>query len=126
MIYNRQVYKQQLANVGLHGIHERRYFTGVHGSIGQEGDIFGLINLLKLTEDKVLSKELIDDVKKQEEDSYKIEKDTLEREEEKSDAALLFEAKDEDLKVDPTLVELLKSNGVVYTHTSNVFLPVHN
>jgi len=47
MVYNRQVYKQQLASIGLEGSHERRYFAGVAGVKGQEGEIFGLLNLLK-------------------------------------------------------------------------------
>eukprot|EP00007_Cunea_sp_BSH-02190019_P005375 CAMPEP_0174247928 /NCGR_PEP_ID=MMETSP0417-20130205/42819_1 /TAXON_ID=242541 /ORGANISM="Mayorella sp, Strain BSH-02190019" /LENGTH=579 /DNA_ID=CAMNT_0015327789 /DNA_START=12 /DNA_END=1751 /DNA_ORIENTATION=- len=42
--YQRQVYKQQLAGVS-HGRHEKRYFTGVQGVKGEEGDLFGLLNL---------------------------------------------------------------------------------
>jgi DNA excision repair protein ERCC-6-like 2 len=42
--YQRQLYKQQLAGVS-YGRHEKRYFTGVHGVKGEEGDLFGLLNL---------------------------------------------------------------------------------
>lgn len=55
MTYNRQIYKQQLANIGLHGNTERRYFKGVAGVKGQEGEIFGLANLFKLHTDSVLT-----------------------------------------------------------------------
>jgi SNF2 family DNA or RNA helicase len=55
MIYNRQVYKQQMANIGLHGKNERRYFTGVQGQKGQEGEIFGARNLLKLVTENIMT-----------------------------------------------------------------------
>lgn len=47
-IYNRQVYKQQLAGIGLDRNNERRLFEGVAGMKGQEGELFGLLNLLRL------------------------------------------------------------------------------
>lgn len=55
MIYNRQIYKQQMANVGLHGKSESRYFTGVQGQKGQEGELFGMSNLLRLVTDTILT-----------------------------------------------------------------------
>eukprot|EP01126_Amoeba_proteus_P065189 TRINITY_DN9226_c0_g1_i1.p1 TRINITY_DN9226_c0_g1~~TRINITY_DN9226_c0_g1_i1.p1 ORF type:complete len:835 (+),score=192.04 TRINITY_DN9226_c0_g1_i1:310-2505(+) len=70
MIYQRQVYKQQMANIGMEGKHERRYFTGVLGVKGEEGEIFGLLNLLSLSTEKILSKELLERVNA-EEGSYK-------------------------------------------------------
>lgn len=41
------MYKQQLASIGLEGNNERRYFSGVPGVKGQEGELFGLLNLLR-------------------------------------------------------------------------------
>jgi len=73
VIYNRQVYKQQMANVGLQGIHERRYYQGVQGVKGEEGELFGLFNLLKLTTDKVMSRDIIKTAE-EEEKIYDIEK----------------------------------------------------
>lgn len=55
MKYVRQVYKQQLANIGLKGEEERRYFTGVAGVKGQEGEIFGLNNLFRLDTSSVIT-----------------------------------------------------------------------
>jgi len=46
MKYSRQIYKQQLANLST-GKNERRYFRGVAGVKGQEGEIFGIKNLFK-------------------------------------------------------------------------------
>jgi SNF2 family DNA or RNA helicase len=66
MTYNRQIYKQQLANIGLHGNTERRYFKGVAGVKGQEGEIFGLANLFKLHTDSVLTNEIIERTERKE------------------------------------------------------------
>lgn len=60
LIYQRQVYKQQMANIGVKGSDERRYFTGVHGVKGEEGELFGLTNLLRLNLHTLLSKDLVD------------------------------------------------------------------
>jgi len=46
--YARQVYKQQMGEIGLHGKNERRYFMGVAGVKGEEGELFGMANLFKL------------------------------------------------------------------------------
>jgi superfamily II DNA/RNA helicase len=45
-IYQRQIYKQQSANIVMNAAHERRYFKGVQGLKGEEGELFGLTNLL--------------------------------------------------------------------------------
>lgn len=55
MIYARQIYKQQLANIGMEGQLERRYFKGVAGVKGQEGEIFGLSNLFTLNPESVIT-----------------------------------------------------------------------
>tara|TARA_R110002050_G_scaffold141765_1_gene266986 strand:- start:502 stop:1050 length:549 start_codon:yes stop_codon:yes gene_type:complete len=41
--YQRQIYKQQMANVGMENSHEKRHFTGVLGM--EKGELFGLVNL---------------------------------------------------------------------------------
>ena len=46
LVYQRQIYKQQSSNIVMKGSHERRYFEGVQGVKGQEGELFGLVNLL--------------------------------------------------------------------------------
>ena len=45
--YQRQIYKQQMHSISLEGKKERRLFTGVQGVQGQEGELFGISNLLR-------------------------------------------------------------------------------
>ncbi len=45
IVYARQIYKQQQANIGYNATTERRYFQGVQGRADQKGEIFGLKNL---------------------------------------------------------------------------------
>jgi hypothetical protein len=46
IVYARQIYKQQQANIGYNASTERRYFKGVQNAKDQKGEIFGLGNLL--------------------------------------------------------------------------------
>jgi hypothetical protein len=46
IVYARQIYKQQQANIGYTASTERRYFKGVQGASQMKGEIFGLANLL--------------------------------------------------------------------------------
>jgi DNA excision repair protein ERCC-6-like 2 len=45
IVYARQIYKQQQANIGYNATSERRYFQGVQGRQDLKGEIFGLQNL---------------------------------------------------------------------------------
>ncbi len=45
VVYARQIYKQQQANIGYSASMERRYFSGVQERKEQKGEIFGLRNL---------------------------------------------------------------------------------
>lgn len=45
IVYARQIYKQQQANIGYEASSERRYFKGVQDLKDQKGEIFGLRNL---------------------------------------------------------------------------------
>lgn len=45
VVYARQVYKQQQANIGYEASEERRYFRGVQGDSAQRGELFGVENL---------------------------------------------------------------------------------
>jgi SNF2 family DNA or RNA helicase len=45
IVYARQIYKQQQANIGYSASVERRYFSGVQDQKGMKGEIFGLRNL---------------------------------------------------------------------------------
>ncbi|XP_032218750.2 DNA excision repair protein ERCC-6-like 2 isoform X2 [Nematostella vectensis] len=45
MMYLRQIYKQQMANIAISGSTERRYFMGVEGEKDHKGELFGIENL---------------------------------------------------------------------------------
>lgn len=53
IVYARQVYKQQQANIGYNASVERRYFKGVQDQKEMKGEIFGLANLFAPTSDEV-------------------------------------------------------------------------
>lgn len=59
MVYARQIYKQQAANTAIEGARERRYFEGVKGVAGQEGELWGLANLFKLIAETVTTRDII-------------------------------------------------------------------
>lgn len=54
MIYVRQIYKQQLSDTTLKGVKAPRYFEGVQGDRNQQGELFGIRNLLCWKEGGVL------------------------------------------------------------------------
>jgi len=137
MIYQRQIYKQQMANIGLEGSQERRYFNGVLGVRGEEGEIFGLLNLLKLTTERVQSKDIIERVH-HEEELFKIEHSNLpepastpmnkvfDRSHDFNPGAnqiidldnLQTEIQIETEMRDPAIAEVLKNTGVIYAHNN--------
>ncbi|SPN97373.1 related to DNA repair protein RAD26 [Cephalotrichum gorgonifer] len=45
VVYGRQIYKQQQANIGYNATSERRYFKGVQKDEDRKGEIFGLSNI---------------------------------------------------------------------------------
>ncbi|KAJ3416864.1 hypothetical protein HDV05_008449 [Chytridiales sp. JEL 0842] len=46
VVYGRQIYKQQQANIGYEASEERRLFEGVQGDKTRKGELFGIENLL--------------------------------------------------------------------------------
>ena len=72
MVYARQIYKQQAANTAIEGARERRYFEGVKGVQGHEGELWGLANLFKLTAETVATRDIIT-AAEQKELTYSIE-----------------------------------------------------
>ncbi|KAA8569533.1 hypothetical protein EYC84_001153 [Monilinia fructicola] len=59
VVYARQIYKQQQANIGYNASMERRYFKGVQNAVGQKGEIFGLDNLLSFHADEILLRDIV-------------------------------------------------------------------
>lgn len=67
IIYNRQIYKSQAANIAYTASSERRFFSGVEGG-GEhhEGELFGLRNIVTFRESGLLTKAIIEDCNMQE------------------------------------------------------------
>ena len=59
IVYARQIYKQQMSNIGLSATDERRYFTGVQGSKEKKGEIFGLKNLFAYQDENVVLRDIV-------------------------------------------------------------------
>jgi superfamily II DNA/RNA helicase len=59
IVYARQIYKQQQANIGYNASSERRYFKGVQEKKDQKGEIFGLTNLFEYQNDNVVLRDIV-------------------------------------------------------------------
>ena len=59
IVYARQIYKQQQANIGYNASSERRYFQGVQGRKEQKGEIFGLTNLFAFQNESVVLRDIV-------------------------------------------------------------------
>ncbi|EMC99844.1 hypothetical protein BAUCODRAFT_30259 [Baudoinia panamericana UAMH 10762] len=59
IVYARQIYKQQQANIGYNASVERRYFKGVQDQKGMKGEIFGLANLFAPVKENVVLREIV-------------------------------------------------------------------
>ncbi|KAK4138798.1 hypothetical protein BT67DRAFT_22441 [Trichocladium antarcticum] len=59
IVYARQIYKQQQANIGYNASNERRYFRGVQRDSSRKGEIFGLANLFSFRADQVVLREIV-------------------------------------------------------------------
>lgn len=59
IVYARQIYKQQQANIGYTASTERRYFKGVQEKKEQKGEIFGLANLFAFKGDNIVLRDIV-------------------------------------------------------------------
>ncbi|KAI9784202.1 MAG: hypothetical protein M1816_001024 [Peltula sp. TS41687] len=59
IVYARQIYKQQQANIGYNASTERRYFSGVQERSEKKGEIFGLKNLFSFEGENVVLRDII-------------------------------------------------------------------
>lgn len=59
IVYARQIYKQQQANIGYTASTERRYFKGVQERKEQKGEIFGLANLFAYQNDNIVLRDIV-------------------------------------------------------------------
>ncbi|KAK2873459.1 hypothetical protein FQN49_002351 [Arthroderma sp. PD_2] len=59
IVYARQIYKQQQANIGYNASTERRYFKGVQEKKDQKGEIFGLANLFEYQNNNIVLRDIV-------------------------------------------------------------------
>ena len=59
IVYARQIYKQQQANIGYTASTERRYFKGVQENKDQKGEIFGLANLFGFQNESLVLRDIV-------------------------------------------------------------------
>lgn len=59
IVYARQIYKQQQANIGYNATSERRYFQGVQDRKDQKGEIFGLQNLFAFQNENQVLRDIV-------------------------------------------------------------------
>ncbi|KAK3351807.1 P-loop containing nucleoside triphosphate hydrolase protein [Neurospora tetraspora] len=59
IVYARQIYKQQQANIGYNASNERRYFKGVQRDKNKKGELFGLENLFTFHADQVVLRDIV-------------------------------------------------------------------
>ncbi len=59
IVYARQIYKQQQANIAYNASLERRYFRGVQDQKEKKGEIFGLQNLFSFQDDKIMLRDIV-------------------------------------------------------------------
>ncbi|PGG98458.1 hypothetical protein GX51_06802 [Blastomyces parvus] len=59
IVYARQIYKQQQANIGYTASTERRYFKGVQERKDRKGEIFGLSNMFQYQGDNIVLRDIV-------------------------------------------------------------------
>jgi hypothetical protein len=59
IVYARQIYKQQQANIGYNASSERRYFKGVQEKKDKKGEIFGLANIFEYQNNNIVLREIV-------------------------------------------------------------------
>lgn len=59
IVYARQIYKQQQANIAYTASTERRYFKGIQEKTEQKGEIFGLANLFAFRGDNIVLRDIV-------------------------------------------------------------------
>ncbi|KAK3377882.1 P-loop containing nucleoside triphosphate hydrolase protein, partial [Podospora didyma] len=143
IVYARQIYKQQQANIGYTASEERRYFKGVQKDSNRKGEIFGLNNLFSFQADQVVLRDIMNktniaeakagvrlaDIEADEEDPVFIKKEgqddagglkqiveivTAEDQEE-----FVKKRKEKHPTSDLEVAAILASSGVEYTHENS-------
>jgi superfamily II DNA/RNA helicase len=137
IVYARQIYKQQQANIGYTASMERRYFKGVQDNKDQKGEIFGLQNLFSFHADDVVLRDIVNKTNVAEskagvdivgldmDEAARDDDDPLKTDNDSEDAAMsqlaaLITGEDKPLEKNQKGVDaisaILASAGVKYTH----------
>ncbi|KAJ5514522.1 SNF2-related protein [Penicillium fimorum] len=146
IVYARQIYKQQQANIGYNASSERRYFKGVQEKKDQKGEIFGLKNFFGYQNKNIVLRDIVNrtnvaesragvqvvDIDIKAEEGYDYTDRPMKSEDEAmSQLAAMICGEDEDKKDQkpsanlPTphkhdpVQAILASAGVEYTHLNN-------
>ncbi|KAI5270201.1 hypothetical protein E4T47_06397 [Aureobasidium subglaciale] len=59
IVYARQIYKQQQANIAYNASTERRYFKGVQDTADKKGEIFGLLNIFSYEGENLVLRDIV-------------------------------------------------------------------
>ncbi|KAL2857120.1 P-loop containing nucleoside triphosphate hydrolase protein [Aspergillus pseudoustus] len=141
IVYARQIYKQQQANIGYNASSERRYFKGVQEKKDKKGEIFGLVNIFEYQNDNIVLRDIVnktniaeskagvqvmnvefDETEPASEDGPKIKTQSSD-DEVMSQLAAKIRGEDEHSPSTPTkhdpIQAILAGAGVEYTHLNN-------
>eukprot|EP00879_Flechtneria_rotunda_P017956 GHRR01018820.1.p1 GENE.GHRR01018820.1~~GHRR01018820.1.p1 ORF type:complete len:1037 (+),score=418.95 GHRR01018820.1:777-3887(+) len=73
VVYRRQIYKQQQANMVLEGVQEARYWEGVQGDPEKKGELWGLGNLLRFSGHTVETQDILRGYAQDSKDRHRLE-----------------------------------------------------
>ncbi|KAJ6106334.1 DNA excision repair protein ERCC-6-like 2 [Penicillium capsulatum] len=140
IVYARQIYKQQQAEIGYNASSERRYFKGVQEKKDQKGEIFGMTNLFSYQYDNVVLRDIVNktnvaesragvsvmDIDFEEDQDASGERPIKSEDEAMSHLAAMIRGEDDqETKPRPStrnhdpVQAILSSAGVEYTHLNN-------
>ncbi|KAJ5903124.1 DNA excision repair protein ERCC-6-like 2 [Penicillium tannophilum] len=143
IVYARQIYKQQQAEIGYNASSERRYFKGVQDQKDQKGEIFGMQNLFSYQFDNVVLRDIVNktdvaesragvqvmDFHFEEDEDATSERPVKSEDETMSQYAAMIRGDGEDDRPKPRtpntshkhdpVQAILSSAGVEYTHLNN-------
>ncbi|KAG0159047.1 hypothetical protein PDIDSM_6567 [Penicillium digitatum] len=146
IVYARQIYKQQQANIGYNASSERRYFKGVQEKKDKKGEIFGLKNFFGYQNANIVLRDIVNRTNvaesragvdvvdidlKAEEEGYDYTDRSMKPEDDAMSQLAAMICRDDDEKNHKPLASLptphkhdpvqaiLASAGVEYTHLNN-------
>ncbi|CEJ55898.1 hypothetical protein PMG11_02127 [Penicillium brasilianum] len=142
IVYARQIYKQQQAEIGYTASSERRYFKGVQEKADQKGEIFGMQNLFAYQHDNVVLRDIVNktnvaesragvqvmdfEVKEDDETEFTGERSVKAEDEAMSQLAAMVRGetdaegpKAETARSHDPIQAILAGAGVEYTHLNN-------